>query len=576
MRSNWLQASITSFLVAGALSGCGGSSSPKVENTSTYPLITSTTDTGDGSSGDDGSGDGTSPTPTPAPYDTVTVSGNAQFEFVPATASAGLNYSAMANRPIRGAIVDAIDVSSNTVVSRVVTDELGNYSVAVPTNTQIFIRVRAQVYRSGTPSWDVRVVDNTRSQGSYVLDGSPFTTSDVDITGKNMVARSGWSGSAYTSPRNAAPFAILDVIYQNIQKVVSVDSSVALPQLLVNWSTKNVPSDGDKTLGQIVTTNYDLDGGQMYVLGAQGVDTDEYDRHVIAHEWMHYFEQKLSRSDSIGGSHTITSKLDPRVAFSEGLANAFSGISNANPIYVDTAGTQQATTQITFDLSSSTLAGSSRGWFNESSVQYVVYSLYVNRGASSGYDFSALYDTLINGHRTNRAFTSIYSFSSAFFDAYPESSSRLATLLTSQGITSSLRDEFDSTRTETNFGGVSGISDVYRAVATNSSTATRMCATGATGSYNKLFNRRFFYFNVDSSGSYRINAHPADSSGDPVLVVYQQGEQLGATDDNGAGTDESITTTLSPGVYVGEVFDNSFYFGTSTASECYDVTVMRQ
>ena len=55
-------------------------------------------------------------------------------------------------------------------------------------------------------------------------------------------------------------------------------------------------------------------------------DSDEYDRHIIIHEWGHYFEDKLSRADSIGGPHGLSDRLDFRVAFGEGWGNAISAI----------------------------------------------------------------------------------------------------------------------------------------------------------------------------------------------------------------------------------------------------------
>ena len=77
------------------------------------------------------------------------------------------------------------------------------------------------------------------------------------------------------------------------------------------WSPENKPSDEwDPATGAIQTTlflNGELDGfpAGIYVLGWQNVDTDEYDAHVIAHEFQHYLEDALSRSDSPGGSHAI-------------------------------------------------------------------------------------------------------------------------------------------------------------------------------------------------------------------------------------------------------------------------------
>jgi len=99
----------------------------------------------------------------------------------------------------------------------------------------------------------------------------------------------------------------------------------------------NVPagtgSEYELRSGLIGTTHFDGDGN-LYILGDADSDTDEYDDHVIIHEWGHYFEQSFSRADSIGGPHGSGDRLDIRVAFGEGWGNAFSAIATDNPIYL--------------------------------------------------------------------------------------------------------------------------------------------------------------------------------------------------------------------------------------------------
>src|SRR5690606_27529101 len=112
------------------------------------------------------------------------------------------------------------------------------------------------------------------------------------------------------------------------------------PPLELRWSPKNKTAYGDASLGEIGTTYYG--GDAIYILGDENNDTDEYDRHVILHEWGHYVEMAFSRSDSIGGDHGYSDKLDMRVALSEGFANAFSAMMLDDPSYRDTSGAQQA------------------------------------------------------------------------------------------------------------------------------------------------------------------------------------------------------------------------------------------
>jgi hypothetical protein len=124
------------------------------------------------------------------------------------------------------------------------------------------------------------------------------------------------------------------------------------------------------TLGEIKTSHYS--DNQLYILGKENVDTDEYDDHVVAHEWGHYFESRFSRSDSLGDDHSIGDKLDPRVAFGEGLGNAISGMVTDDIHYVDTNGNLQGVVGVYMDLSSSSGDTVSVGWFSEDSVQYIL------------------------------------------------------------------------------------------------------------------------------------------------------------------------------------------------------------
>ncbi|HBC56115.1 MAG TPA: hypothetical protein DCZ03_03035, partial [Gammaproteobacteria bacterium] len=94
--------------------------------------------------------------------------------------------------------------------------------------------------------------------------------------------------------------------------------------------------EGDRSLGEIGGTFYS--GREIWLLGAENLDTEEYDKAVILHEWAHYYEDVFSRSDSIGGPHAIGELLDLTVAFSEGFANAFSGLVRGDPQLLDSVG----------------------------------------------------------------------------------------------------------------------------------------------------------------------------------------------------------------------------------------------
>ena len=310
----------------------------------------------------------------------VTVSGAAEFEMVPNNLGTGaLDCAARTWRPIRGATIELIGPAGTPLTSSG-TGSRGEYAFTVPNpNADVFVRVRAQALRSGATGgvWDVSVRDNS-AEALYTLDTVPFAPATTQT--RSVRAASGWGGSSYTAPRSAAPFAVLDNAWSAMQTVLGVAPSQNFPPLRIFWSINNRPVDStDLSSGDIGTSFYVLNNGQhqLYLLGAQNVDTDEYDRSVVVHEFGHYLQSALSRNDSPGGPHSGDEALDRRVAFSEGWGNAWAGIVSGEPRYADSLGPQQASGFI-IDVSSP--PASTRGWFSEDSVQHLIWRFHETAG----------------------------------------------------------------------------------------------------------------------------------------------------------------------------------------------------
>lgn len=508
------------------------------------------------------------------PSGEVSISGNITYDFVPTTQDSGLDYENISQKPIRGAVVKTIRTSNGAVLDSTVSDSIGDFTVTAPGNMQVLIRVEARLLEIGPPSWDFQVVDNTADKALYVMDTAPFDSGTADIFDKNLNAPSGWGGSGYTSPRVAAPFAILDTVYEANNLVVSTDPSVAMPQLLINWSINNVPADGDPAQGQIGTSYYSPNEQQLYILGEEGNDTDEYDNHVIAHEWGHYFEKMFSRSDSWGGSHGLLDKLDPRVAFGEGFGNAFSGMALDDPIYVDTIGLSQAGNAIVLNLEDNNYEEAVEGWFSETSIQAILYDLFDN--TDDGDDtvslgFTPLYDVLANKQKNAASFTTIFSFISFLKDENPAHVLWINDLVAGENITSTAVDEFDSTQTETNDGGNPNSLPVYTLL-TDGGEAMQLCGSGEFGYYNKHMNNRFFYFEITSIGTYTITAVP-DADGDPDIILYSHGDPITIAESGADGETEVMTISLSPGIYSGEIYEYKHTKKGYKQEECFDVSL---
>ena len=363
----------------------------------------------------------------------VTVSGTVRYESVPPAANCrGLDFAATVERPVRGATVQLLDATTGAQLGSTVSSNRGDYQFnGVPRDTTVTLRVRAELKQPGTPGWDVDVRDNFIAGGSdsdyagypvalppdlgtrplYVVDSDSFVTASRDLV-RDLTIDSGWDGAAYSSDRAAAPFAILDVIYSAIQFVRATDPNAHFPPLDTFWSVNNaaVPGAVDITAGQLATSSYYPGVDSLFILGDDTSDTDEYDSHIVAHEWGHYFEDNFSRSDSAGGAHFLGESLVAPLAMGEGWAHALAGMILDEPIFCDT-GVPGTTAGGGFSVETTSVGV--QGWFNEVSIATLIYDLWdtaVDGTDTGSIGFGPIYDVMTGPQIVTEAWTSVFTF----------------------------------------------------------------------------------------------------------------------------------------------------------------------
>lgn len=553
--------------------------------------------------GNDDDDDGNSPPPPPPPpppivyactgsgSDSVTLSGVAEYEFVPAVPTATgarLDFASAEFRPIRRAEIQAICPDGSSTYDTGVTDATGAYSLTVPENVDVAIRVRAIMQQTGTPSWNMSVVDNTQSQAVWSAQGEAFDSATGSAT-VNLEVASGWDGSGYTGTRAAAPFAILDSVYIAMEKVRSADPAASFPPLKLNWSPSNRACSSNQypfPNGCISTSFFSNFGGtagrNIFIMGDAANDTDEYDNHVVIHEWGHYYEDAFARSDSIGGAHAGGDALDPRVAFGEGWGNAWSGIATDDPLYVDTFGTDS--NGFWFDIEDD--VNVNPGWWNEISIQEIIYDLYdaANDDAAT-LGFGPIHGVLTTEQRTTSAVTSIFPFVHYLKMNNGLAAGDIDDVVLSQDI-SPIGDEWGDGRTANDNGSefdgllpFGNAEDFVVPVHTNlnivgDGSTANICTTNAFDSaseYNRLGVRRFLRFQVNVSGGWNVTVEGPPGT-DPDFYVMLNGDRVGFAE--GTGSTDSDDVTLAAGqTYVLEVLDyenaNDDGVGGDT---CLDIT----
>ena len=500
--------------------------------------------------------------------ETVNLSGTLTYDYVPHNVNhIGLNYSAIEQRPIRGAVVELIDNSGQVKATTISTAE-GSFSAAVQKNITVKVRVKAQLLNTESPNWNFKVTDNTANNALYVLDGQLASTGSADST-RILNANSGWDGFSYATTRSAAPFAILDDIYIGVNRVIAAGNNKNLSPLELHWSTKNSAADGDYDKGEIGTSFFD--GSAIYILGDENSDTDEYDPHVLLHEWGHYLEDELFRSDSLGGDHSDGEFLDIRVAMSEGFANAFSGMMTDDINYADSSDVGQSSG---FFFNIGRTKRPSEGYFREGSIGSIFYNFYISNINKTANDFTPIFKVLSHvSYYANDAFTSIYLFHSQLKTLFPEYSALLENLMQDQFIFGA--DEYGVG--ESNNGGLAVELPLYKKINADNS-PINVCSDAEYGEQNKLGNSQFIRLAISQAGSYKISL--VKSGGDKVMskpefLLYHKGTQL-IYSKNVINDAVSNTTDLQSGNYVIEIYDYNNYDNENTNARnitCFDVRV---
>lgn len=498
---------------------------------------------------------------------TLVLSGQVTYDFVPHLQD-GLSYAATEARPGRGLLVELLD-GSNLVIATTLTDVGGMYSFNVVRNSLVKVRVKAQLLRSQSPGWNFKVTDNTNNNNLYSMVGSLAAATDVSAV-RNLHAASGWTRFAYTNPRVAAPFAILDSVYEGIGRVQATGNLPDFPALELRWSTRNKAAEGDIALGEIGTSFFN--GDAIYILGDENNDTDEYDRHVILHEWGHYIEAAFSRADSLGGDHTQDDKLDMRVAMSEGFANAFSAMMLDDANYRDSSGQSQSDG---FFKDVSKKNHNVRGWYSEGSVQSILYNFYTSNSGKTARDFADIFQVInASDYIDSSAFTSIYVFAEQLRANMPGQATFFNTLLTEQNI--AITNEYGEG--ESNSGGFAGSLPVYKNLLPDN-LPVNVCSTNRFGTYNKLAVAQYFVVNITTAGSYQFSAQEVgEDSGtsDPDLYLYRRGSLIAFAE--GVALDqESLSHFLPVGTHILELVDARMLDANETAqmTACFDVRAQK-
>ena len=494
---------------------------------------------------------------------TTNISGTITFARIPirpnSPGSGGLNYGAQVQQPARSVVVRAYNPNSQQVIAGAITSATGTYTLNVANSQQIRIEVTSEMARNGAlPNWRFRV-QNGWNGDLYVYTDNVIFDSTTGGT-RNLAIPSGFSSSGTPNgTRASAPFAILDTIYQGVQTIVGVAPTANFPLLVLDWAPDN--SGGD--------TFFTSDPVQHIVLSAElSEDTDEFDQHVIAHEFGHYIEFNFSRADNIGGAHSLGDKLDMRTAFGEGFGYAFAAIVLNDPLVRDTGfntnGTGR-TSEFNVETNPSTTSpgtpSSNYGcWCSESSVWSILWDIYdpaqdSNDTLSLG--FAPIWAVLTGAQKNTPALTSIFSFITALKANNPASVTAINTLVNAQNIDTANINAFGSTETHVPDTVQSNGALPVHAIATINGGPVIVRSVNDAGFYNALGNHRFVRFNVPTSSLVTITVTTSNTAldADPDFLIYRIGGPFSFAESPVVGTETKTLSLAAGNDYLLDVYD---------------------
>ena len=333
----------------------------------------------------------------------------------PVSGGSRLNFAQPVETPCRFVHVQALD-SDGAVLAETATNSRGEYAFSLPDGgKQVKIRVLSETFPIQGFQGGIRVQDNTRNNALY--------GSDSDLVNRNvgrldLLLASGYDAQgnqADGSVRSASPFACLDGILTGYLFWVSagVDPS-GLPKCVTNWSERNRNSEGEESTGAIGTSHFQGGINQLFILGDKNTDTDEYDWHVMVHEFGHWIQFNRFRSNGGGGDHGSGDVKEPLLAFGEGFGNASSGLALNDAIYRDT----DATTGGCHSMERNRSQIDPRpGWFSEASVELMIYDLFDPVGLEAGSNFQdnlylplSRFREAMDFQKNSPALTTVFSF----------------------------------------------------------------------------------------------------------------------------------------------------------------------
>jgi hypothetical protein len=245
----------------------------------------------------------------PPPDTEIAVSGVVRYQDRPFN---GQGFTGeLVDLPARGLRVELVRAVDGVPIVATGAGADGAYTLGAAAHADHEYYVRA-VTALAEQGFAARVIDRT-ADAHYAVASAPFLAGPTAEHTVDLRA-------AADLPAGGA-FNILDVVWSGFDFVGRYTDEIGSP-LTYRWEPGRAFGCGSCYSNNVVS------------LGGQLEDADEYDDDIVLHEFGHYFQDNYSNDDSPGGRHN-GERLDPRLAYGEGMATFFSCMVQDDPEYVD-------------------------------------------------------------------------------------------------------------------------------------------------------------------------------------------------------------------------------------------------
>ncbi len=260
----------------------------------------------------------------------VTLQGTIQYQNRPEDPRTG----PIVLSPVRGARVEILRLNcGEEVIATAETADDGSYTIGFDTPSGSTLRVSVLSQRVAAGS-TVTVRNNPTERLVYSQESADISLSEAAV----QIQTVDLDVLMDCQVQLAGAFNLLDEAVRDFEAIEGILAPTAAP-LTILWAL----GDPDGTFFSVSGSDLTGDGvgGDPFLQIRGGAvlpgcfNTDPFDDSLIAHEFGHYIAFSYSRDDSPGGAHGVAELLDPRLAWSEGWADFFSGMARSSPEFID-------------------------------------------------------------------------------------------------------------------------------------------------------------------------------------------------------------------------------------------------